>query len=99
MNDYLNNDRYRLAKIKGWIDEHNPGDLLIPMSVAFEERIAQLSPEEKDEELKKLGTTSVLGKITTAGYASLDVNLLHCEPRAINTDKYFLADTLLHMRT
>lgn len=99
MNDHLNNDRYRLAKIKGWIDEHNPGDLLIPMSVAFEERIAQLSPEEKDEELKKLGTTSVLGKITTAGYASLDVNLLHCEPRTNNIDKYFLADTLLHMRT
>ena len=33
-----------------------------------------MSEEEKDEELKKLGTASCLGKITTAGYASLDVS-------------------------
>lgn len=96
---YLNNDRCRLAKIKGWIDEHNPGDLLIPMSVAFEERIAQLSPEEKDEELKKLGTTSVLGKITTAGYASLDVSLFLADPERPIFRSMVSAYPLLHMRT
>jgi obg-like ATPase 1 len=62
-----------LPKIKTWIDEHNPGDPLIPFSVALEERLGPLSPEEKEEEQKKAGAQSALGKITTAGYTSLDV--------------------------
>ncbi len=63
----------RLPKIKAWIDENNPGDPLIPFSVALEERLAQLPPEEKKEEEKKIGTTNALPKITQAGYTSLDV--------------------------
>lgn len=66
----------RLAKIKAWIDEHNPGDSLIPLSVALEERLVHLSADEGEEELKKLGTQSALGKITQAGYTSLDVSLV-----------------------
>lgn len=62
----------RLPKIKGWIDEHNPGDSLIPFSVALEERLQPLSDEEKAEEAKT-GAASSLGKITTAGYAGLHV--------------------------
>ena len=64
-----------LPKIKAWIDEHNPGDPLIPFSVSLEERLAQLTPEEQAEEEKKLGVTSCLGKITTAGYTCLDVSM------------------------
>jgi obg-like ATPase 1 len=64
----------RLAKIKAWIDENNPGDSLIPFSVALEERLAPLSPAEKEEAQKAAGATSALGKITQAGYASLDVS-------------------------
>jgi obg-like ATPase 1 len=63
----------RLPKIKAWIDEHNAGDPLIPFSVALEERLGPLSAEEKEEEQKKAGAQSALGKITTAGYTSLDV--------------------------
>ena len=63
----------RLPKIKGWIDEHNPGDPLIPFSVALEERLSLLSDEEKAEEKEK-GAVSCLGKITQAGYSSLDVS-------------------------
>lgn len=66
---------YRLPKIKGWIDAHNPGDPLIPFSVALEERLAPMTAEEKAEELKKIGTQNALGKITQAGYSSLDVRL------------------------
>jgi hypothetical protein len=62
-----------LPKIKAWIDEHNPGDPLIPFSVSLEERLAPMSPEEKEEEQKKIGATSCLPKITHAGYSSLDV--------------------------
>lgn len=64
---------FRLPKIKAWIDEHNPGDPLIPFSVALEERLVHMDTEEKEEELKKIGTTGALPKITHAGYASLDV--------------------------
>jgi obg-like ATPase 1 len=67
------NHLFRLPKIKGWIDEHNPGDLLIPFSVALEERLAQLSPEEKKEEEANVGAQSALPKITQAGYNGLDV--------------------------
>ena len=35
-----------------------------------------MSAEEKAEEEKNLGTTNSLGKITQAGYTSLDVSLL-----------------------
>ena len=66
----------RLPKIKAWIDENNPGDPLIPFSVALEERLASLSQEDKEEEQKKAGAQSALGKITTAGYSSLDVRYL-----------------------
>lgn len=66
----------RLAKIKAWIDANNPGDPLIPFSVALEERLASLSPEEKKEEEIKTGATSALPKITQAGYSSLDVSSL-----------------------
>ena len=68
----LNNKR-RLPKIKAWIDQNNPGDPLIPFSVAFEERLVSLSAEEKKAEEEKAGATSALGKITQAGYTSLDV--------------------------
>jgi obg-like ATPase 1 len=64
----------RLPKIKAWIDENNPGDPLIPFSVALEERLMNIeSDEERAEEEKKIGASSALGKITQAGYSSLDV--------------------------
>jgi ribosome-binding ATPase YchF (GTP1/OBG family) len=70
----INNPRHvRLPKIKAWVDEHNPGDLIIPFSVALEERLVSMSDEERAEEEKKIGATSALGKITQAGYAGLEV--------------------------
>ncbi|KAK7051034.1 hypothetical protein VNI00_005146 [Paramarasmius palmivorus] len=43
------------------------GDPLIPFSVALEGRLATMSPEEKEEEQKKVGAQSALSKITHAG--------------------------------
>ncbi|KZT59172.1 GTP-binding protein YchF [Calocera cornea HHB12733] len=79
--DYVRKKNKWLPKIKAWIDEHNPGDPLIPFSVALEERLAALSPEEKKEEEKKIGATSALPKITTAGYSSLHlIRYFTCGP-------------------
>ncbi|KII89623.1 hypothetical protein PLICRDRAFT_39737 [Plicaturopsis crispa FD-325 SS-3] len=79
--DYVRKKNKWLAKIKAWIDENNPGDPLIPFSVALEERLAPLSDAERVEEEKAAGATSALGKITQAGYASLDlIRYFTCGP-------------------
>ena len=72
----INSFLRRLPKIKAWIDAHNPGDSLIPFSVALEERLASLTPSEREEEQKSVGAVSALPKITHAGYTSLDVCLI-----------------------
>ena len=79
--DYIRKKNKWLPKIKAWIDENNPGDLLIPFSVAFEQRLEDMGEEEAKEEEKKVGATSALGKITTAGYASLNlIRFFTCGP-------------------
>ncbi|CAE6422677.1 hypothetical protein ACGC1H_002760 [Rhizoctonia solani] len=79
--DYVRKKNKWLAKIKAWIDENNPGDPLIPFSVALEEQLAPLNDEEKAEAEKAAGATSALGKITQAGYSSLDlIRYFTCGP-------------------
>ncbi|KAI0249815.1 P-loop containing nucleoside triphosphate hydrolase protein [Lactifluus subvellereus] len=79
--DYTRKKNKWLPRIKAWIDANNPGDPLIPFSVALEERLVPLSAEEKAEEEKNLGATSALGKITQAGYTSLDlIRYFTCGP-------------------
>jgi len=78
--DYIRKKNKWLPKIKAWIDENNPGDPLIPFSVALEERLQPLSDEDKAEEAKN-GAASALGKITTAGYAGLHlIRYFTCGP-------------------
>jgi len=79
--DYIRKKNKWLPKIKAWIDANNPGDPLIPFSVALEERLLKLSEEDREAELKNLGTQSALGKITQAGYSSLDlIRYFTCGP-------------------
>ncbi|CAL1715759.1 unnamed protein product [Somion occarium] len=79
--DYVRKKNKWLPKIKAWIDEHNPGDPLIPFSVSLEERLVNMSEEEREEEQKKIGAVSALPKITQAGYASLDlIRYFTCGP-------------------
>ena len=53
--DFVRKKNKWLPKIKAWIDENNPGDALIPFSVALEERLVNMTEEEKIEESEKLG--------------------------------------------
>jgi len=79
--DYIRKKNKWLPKIKAWIDENNPGDPLIPFSVALEERLAVMSPEDQAEEEKNIGATSTLGRITNAGYQCLDlIRYFTCGP-------------------
>ena len=62
--DYLRQKNKNLPKIAEWVKEHATGDPIIPISIAFEERLTRFETEaEADEECKKLGTKSALGKI------------------------------------
>jgi obg-like ATPase 1 len=62
--DYLRQKNKHLPKIAAWIQEHSPGDPIIPISVSFEERLTGFETEaEAEEECKKLGTKSALPKV------------------------------------
>ncbi|PFH53204.1 hypothetical protein AMATHDRAFT_138215 [Amanita thiersii Skay4041] len=79
--DYIRKKNKWLPKIKAWIDQNNPGDPLIPFSVALEERLATMSSEAQKAEEEKVGAISTLGKITQAGYTSLDlIRYFTCGP-------------------
>lgn len=79
--DYIRQKNKHLPKIKAWIDQNNPGDLLIPFSVALEDRLSKLSDEEAAAELKALGTKSALPKIAVSGYQALGLqNYFTCGP-------------------
>lgn len=82
--DYIRKKNKWLPKIKAWIDDNNPGDSLIPFSVSLEERLASMTPEEKEEEQKKIGAQSALPKITQAGYSSLNlIRYFTCGPQEV----------------
>lgn len=62
--DYIRQKNKNLPKIAEWVKEHATGDPIIPISIAFEERLTRFeSDAEAEEECKKLGTKSALGKI------------------------------------
>ncbi|KAJ1678898.1 Obg-like ATPase [Spiromyces aspiralis] len=71
--DYVRKKNKFLPKIKQWIDEHNPGDLLIPFSGAVESTASTMDPEEKAAYFKDLGATSALPKIIVAGYKAMNL--------------------------
>lgn len=53
-----------------------------------------MSPEEKEEEQNNVGAQSALGKITQAGYASLEVGIISPAIKTLTNDPS-LSDTLL----
>lgn len=72
--DYIRKKNKHLAAVKEWIDTHSPGDIIIPISVSFEERLASMeTDEEREEECKKVGTTSAVPKIIVAMRNLLDL--------------------------
>jgi obg-like ATPase 1 len=62
--DYLRQKNKHLPKIAAWIKEHAPGDPIIPLSVAFEERLTRFETDaEVAEECKNVGGQSALPKV------------------------------------
>ena len=80
--DYVRKKNKWLPKLKAWIDENHPGDLLIPFSGIVESKLVELqSKEEKESYLKSLQdkyespspVTTILPKIIVAGYNALNL--------------------------
>jgi len=71
--DYAKKKNKWLAKIKAWIDEHDPGAVLIPFSGIFESKLLDMPADERESFLKQLGATSVLDKIVKTGYKALQL--------------------------
>ena len=81
--EFLEKRNRWLPKIKAWIDEHSPGDQMIPFSGAIESRLGPLPPAEHAaviaESLESFSLpanpalTSILPKIIVTGYAALNL--------------------------
>ncbi|KAH8425803.1 YchF/Obg family ATPase [Aspergillus melleus] len=64
--DYIRQKNKYLPKVFEWIKANSPGDPLIPISVAFEERLTRFETEaQAEEECKTLNTKSSLPKVIT----------------------------------
>ncbi|KAH3979793.1 hypothetical protein HBH98_173910 [Parastagonospora nodorum] len=61
--DYVRQKNKHLPKIAQWVKEHATGDPVIPISVAYEERLAAMTDEESAEEQKTVGAKSILPKV------------------------------------
>lgn len=64
--DFIRKKNKHLPKIAEWINENAKGDPIIPISVAYEERLTRFETEaESLEEQKNAGAPSVLPKLVT----------------------------------
>ncbi|KAF7721403.1 hypothetical protein EC973_004733 [Apophysomyces ossiformis] len=75
LDDYVIGDNPWTANIQKWINENNTGDLMIPLSVAFESKLANMTAEESKAYLNELGVESQLPRVILAGYKAL--HLIH----------------------
>jgi len=62
--DFIRQKNKYLPKVMGWLKEHAEGDPVLPISIAFEERLTLMADDAAaEEECKKLGVKSALPKI------------------------------------
>ncbi|KAF3929218.1 hypothetical protein AA313_de0204136 [Arthrobotrys entomopaga] len=61
--DYVRQKNKYLPKIFQWVQKNSPGDLIIPLSVAYEERLSKMDEAEAAAEQEKVGAKSALGKL------------------------------------
>jgi obg-like ATPase 1 len=61
--DYVRQKNKYLPKVFKWVQENSPGDMIIPLSVAYEERLSKMEEAEAAAECEKVGAKSALGKM------------------------------------
>lgn len=71
--DFIRKKNKWLAKIKTWIDEFDPGAMLIPFCGAFEMKTVDLGPEGFQKYCDEIKVQSVLPKIIKSGFSALQL--------------------------
>lgn len=71
--DYIKKKNKWLIKIKEWVDRNDPGAIIIPFSGVFENKLADMPPDERQAYLNEVKATSALEKIIVQGYKSLQL--------------------------
>ncbi|OBA28413.1 hypothetical protein HANVADRAFT_21863 [Hanseniaspora valbyensis NRRL Y-1626] len=71
--DYIRKKNKHLIKIKEWVDANSPGDLIIPFSVALEEKLAPLTGDELKAEEEKIGACSAFPKMIISMRKKMDL--------------------------
>jgi len=71
--DYIRKKNKWLLKIKQWIDQNDPGAMLIPFSGVFELKAVDLSEEDFIKYCEEVKATSVLPKIIKSGFSLLQL--------------------------
>jgi len=72
-NDYVKKKNKWLGKIKQYVDENFPGEVIIPFSCTLESKIIDMGEEEAKKYCTDNSTTSALPKIIKLGYHALDL--------------------------
>ncbi|KAF0992206.1 hypothetical protein HZS_6295 [Henneguya salminicola] len=70
-NDFIRKKNKWLVKIKEWIDQNDPGSMLIPFSAEFEKNLSRMENEESEKYLKEKKIQSVMKKIIVSGFQIL----------------------------
>ncbi|GMS82880.1 hypothetical protein PENTCL1PPCAC_5055 [Pristionchus entomophagus] len=71
--DFIRKKNKWLPKIKEWIDNNDPGAVLIPFSGVFESKLVDMPDDEREKFLKENGVASNLDKIVQTGYKALQL--------------------------
>eukprot|EP01023_Acetabularia_acetabulum_P019621 TRINITY_DN2000_c0_g1_i1.p1 TRINITY_DN2000_c0_g1~~TRINITY_DN2000_c0_g1_i1.p1 ORF type:complete len:390 (-),score=67.99 TRINITY_DN2000_c0_g1_i1:303-1472(-) len=68
--DFIRKKNKWLPKIAEWVKNHG-GDPVIPYSAAYEQKVFDMEPQDKENYYKETGTTSQLNKIITTGFRAI----------------------------
>lgn len=73
--DYIRKKNKFLEPLSKWLETRGTGDKMLPFSCEFEQKIFDMSAEDKEKYCKENGTRSAMPRIIRAGYHEL--NLVH----------------------
>lgn len=71
--DYLKKKNKWLPKIKAYVDQNDPGAVIIPFSGVFENKLIEMPDDERAVYLKQVSATSAMEKIIKTGYKALQL--------------------------
>jgi len=71
--DFIRKKNKFLPKLKAWVDEHRPGEVMVPYSAALEAKFVDMGADEKAKFCEDNKCNSMIDKIVTTGYHTLQL--------------------------